>query len=35
MYVSYDYEYGGETYSGSERVIRVGFGIGPMLRRGK
>jgi hypothetical protein len=35
MYVSYDYEYGGETYHGSERVIRVGLGIGPIFQRGK
>lgn len=35
MFLSYDYEHEGEIYDGSERVIRIGFGIGPIVQRGK
>lgn len=35
MYTSYDYEYDGESYDGSERIIRIGIGIMPIIQRGK
>jgi hypothetical protein len=35
MFLSYDYEYYGETHDNSERVIRVGLGLGPIIQRGK
>ena len=35
MYLSYDYEYDGVTHDDSERVIRVGLGLGPIIQRGK
>ena len=34
-YTSYDYEYEGETYDNWERVIRIGFGMGPIIQKGK
>ncbi len=34
MFMSYDYEHEGETYHGSERVVRIGIGLGPVIRRG-
>lgn len=35
VYTSFNYEYGGETYDNWERVIRVGFGMGPIIQKGK
>jgi len=35
MYSSWDFEYEGETYNGSERIIRIGIGVMPVIQRGK
>jgi hypothetical protein len=35
MFLSSDYEYDGVTHNNSERIIRIGLGLGPIIQRGK